>query len=92
MHGGTHIPADTRPENFRAMIDAVMKYGRLLHTVRRRSRRRLRPGIPNTLPVRTVTPWEVKRAELGEILGDETLIREPWERLERMAYNWLFGW
>jgi len=39
-----------------------------------------------------VTSWEEKKAELGEILGDESLIKEPWETLEVMAYNWFWHW
>ena len=39
-----------------------------------------------------VTPWEVKKAELGPIPGDEDLIRKPWEFLEKMAYAWVWQW
>ena len=27
-NGGGHIPEDTKPENFRALLDAVMEYGK----------------------------------------------------------------
>ena len=39
-----------------------------------------------------VTPWEVKKAELGGVMGNESLIAEPWKRLESMAYVWLWQW
>jgi hypothetical protein len=39
-----------------------------------------------------ITPWEVKRAELGGVMGDEELIRKPWEMLESMGYAWIWQW
>ncbi len=92
VHGGGNVPGDTKPENFRAMIDAIMKYGRYSDGPAPKPRQRGIPSMDGLPEPRTMTPWEVKKAELGEILGDEDLIRQPWEKLERMAYNWLFTW
>jgi hypothetical protein len=39
-----------------------------------------------------VTPWDKKKAEIGGVLGDEGLIRRPWESLESAAYIWLWQW
>jgi hypothetical protein len=39
-----------------------------------------------------VTPWEIKKSELGQIKGDEALLRTTWEQLEAMAYNWMWQW
>ena len=91
INGGCNIPYDTKPENYRAMIDAIIEYGTY------------DPDFtPAPRPVRTdgsgarglkmVTPWEKKLAELGGVAGDEELIRRPWEMLEVMGYAWLWQW
>ncbi|QGP91133.1 Uroporphyrinogen decarboxylase (URO-D) [Neomoorella glycerini] len=91
-HGGGHIPEDTKPENFRALIDAVMEYGRYSDgpPPEPKSNPNIPPGVKLPEP-RVVTPWEIKKAEWA-IPGDEELIKKNWERLERMAYNWLLSW
>jgi hypothetical protein len=48
--------------------------------------------VPCLKPQGMVTPWEAKKAELGGVTGDEDMIRQPWEQLEAMAYNWLWQW
>jgi uroporphyrinogen-III decarboxylase len=92
VSGGCNVPYTTKPENFRAMIDAVMEYGVY--------DRKIKPQ-PKTAPAgkikafnypKMVTPWETKRAELGGVQGEEDLIRKPWEMLESMAYIWLWQW
>lgn len=88
-----HIPYTTKPENYRAMFDAVLKYGWY--------DKGIKPQPLPPLPVKgqidfgkpgMLTPWEVKKAELGGVIGDEDLIKKPWERLESMAFNWLWAW
>ena len=92
ISGGCNFPYTAKPENFRAMIDAVMEYGVYDPAVK-----------PHALPTQAgdikafnypkmVTPWEVKKAELGGVMGNESLIAEPWKRLESMAYVWLWQW
>lgn len=92
-NGGGHIPQDTKPENFRALIDAVMEYGKYSDGP---------PPEPKTAPAGTgnvefpepgvVTPWEVIKAENGwTIPGDEEIIKKWWNRLERMAYSWIMS-
>ncbi|HUW65162.1 MAG TPA: uroporphyrinogen decarboxylase family protein [Spirochaetia bacterium] len=94
INGGCNIPYDTRPENYRAMIDAIMEYGRYDDNVKAVPR----PAAPGQARVpalnrqRMVTPWEDKLAELGGVLGDEGLIKRPWELFETMGYNWLWQW
>lgn len=94
VHGGANIPADTKPENFRAMIDAIMEYGRYSDGPAPKPKYgpKLAGKIEGLPKPRMVTPWEVKKAELGTIQGDEDLIRQAWEMLEKMAYNWLMSW
>lgn len=92
-NGGGHIPEDTKPENFRALIDAVMEYGKYSDGP---------PPEPKTAPAFTgdvefpepgvVTPWEVIKAENGwTIPGDEEIIKKWWNILERMAYSWIMS-
>lgn len=93
INGGCCIPYDTKPENYRAMIDAVMGYGRYRdHTDFEIQCSANPPAGWQPPKARMITPWEVKKAELGEIKGAEELIKGPWEMFERMAYNWLWGW
>ncbi|WP_213951769.1 uroporphyrinogen decarboxylase family protein [Tepidanaerobacter syntrophicus] len=90
-NGGGHIPEDTKPENFRALLDAVLEYGKYSDGP---------PPQPKSAPEPTadvkfpepgvVTPWEVIKNENNwKIPGDEELIKKNWEMLERMAYNWI---
>lgn len=91
----TPVPGMTKPENFRAFVAAVLEYGRYSDAVKPKLKpvAAASPGAPRVAPpVATVTPWEVKLRELGNITGDEALIRTPWENLERMAYHWLWLW
>lgn len=93
INGGCSIPYDTKPENYRAMIDAVLEYGRYKDSIDFKPQ--INPNPPEgwkPLPKGMVTPWQVKRDELGEIKGDENLIKAGWETLEHMAFNWLWAW
>jgi hypothetical protein len=38
------------------------------------------------------TPWKKKRKEILKILGDEKLIKESWERYEKMVFLWIWSW
>ncbi len=94
ISGGCSFPYSTKPENFRAMIDAVEQFGFYDKSIEPETWP-LRPGrvaVPGLEPQGMVTPWERKKNELGEITGDEALIQAPWEQLEVMAYNWLWQW
>ena len=94
INGGCNIPYDTKPENYRAMIDAILEFGTYDTAIRPK------PKVVDSAPAEIgglkkegmLTPWEVKLAEIGEIQGDEDLIRKPWEMLERMAYSWVWQW
>jgi uroporphyrinogen-III decarboxylase len=94
INGGCNIPYDTRPENYRAMIDAILEFGTYDTDIKPR------PKVVDSAPTEIsgltnqgmLTPWEIKSAELGEIQGDEDLIRNHWEVLEKMAYSWIWQW
>jgi hypothetical protein len=91
INGGCGIPYDTKPKNYRAMIDAVMKYGS--YTDRCDFEVQSSPVPPeNWIPPRqgVVTPWSIKRKDFAEIKGEEDFIRKSWEHLEAMAYNWFW--
>ncbi|UMZ74759.1 uroporphyrinogen decarboxylase family protein [Natranaerofaba carboxydovora] len=91
LNGGCNIPYDTKPENYKAMIEAAMEYG--FYDESLKPEPITPPEGKNTLTKkRILTPWETKKEELGGITGDEELIKEPWEMLEKMGYNWLWQW
>ncbi len=90
----TPIPGTTKPENFRAFVDAVMEYGRYSDTEKPepKSWTGTAASSDQKPAVTMVTPWKIKLEELGSILGDEISIKAPWETLERIAYHWLWYW
>jgi hypothetical protein len=94
INGGCGIPYHTKPENYRAMIDTVVQYGRY-YGGPTKYEIKMSPNPPpgwRPPPRRVVTPWEVKLSELGGVAGQEKMIRDPWEDLEHRAYNWLWSW
>ncbi|APC07478.1 hypothetical protein [Neomoorella thermoacetica] len=40
----------------------------------------------------TCVPWKVKREELGEIPGNEEIVKKEWEKLEAFAYAFIWFW
>lgn len=92
VSGGCNFPYTTKPENFRAMIEAVLEYGTYDRTFTPRPKTPPAGEITAFEFPKMVTPWEKKKAELGAIPGNEALIRRPWESLETMAYTWLWQW
>ncbi len=95
INGGCVIPHHTKPENFRAYVDATLEYGKYSDSVK--PKLKPAPPSPSSEPVPghppgVITPWEVKVKELGGVMGDEKLIKDAWEKLERMAYCWLHVW
>ncbi len=93
INGGCGIPYDTKPENFRAMLDATLEYGRYSDITKFELQINPNPPAGWHPPKRRVaTPWEVKREEIGGVTGDEEIIKQNWDTLEHMAFNWLFSW
>jgi hypothetical protein len=93
INGGCAIPYDTRPENYRAMIDAILEFATYDTSLTPAPEvTDAAPGGPSAFRPKMVTDWSTKRDELGDVPGDETLIQRPWERLEILAYAWLWQW
>lgn len=94
LSGGCNFPYTSKPENVRALVEAALEFGVYDKGIKAKPR----PADPSPPKVtafsypKMVTPWEVKKSELGEILGDEGLIRRPWEQLEAQAYTWIWQW
>lgn len=40
----------------------------------------------------TCVPWKVKVEELGEIPGNEEVVKKHWESLEGFAYGFIWFW
>jgi len=94
INGGCNIPYDTKPQNYRAMIDAVLEFGTYDSSIKPLPIV-MKPGSHKEVRLEgqgMVTPWEVKVVELGGVQGEEDLIRQPWESLEKMAYSWVWQW
>lgn len=93
-NGGGHIPRDTNTENFRSLLDAVMEYGKYSQGPVPEPQTVHPSSTVIELPEpRFITPWEVIKCENEwTIPGDEELIKDSWEKLEVMAYNWLISW
>lgn len=92
--GGCNIPHTTKPENYRAMIDAVLEFGRYDEAVKPSPKDTAGPLNVTAFDFpKKLTSWEVKKEELGgSVPGQEELIQEPWEELEARAYTWLWQW
>jgi uroporphyrinogen-III decarboxylase len=90
LSGGCNFPYETKPENFKAMCEAVEEYGWVNRGLVM-SPKTPPAGQPRPAP-RTLTPWETKKAELGGVLGDEALIKNTWNALEAQAYGFWWQW
>ncbi len=89
--GGCHVPYGAKKENVRAMVEAVLEFGQYGNPTPKPKAAPASTLDTSAFP-KVVTPWEVKKAELGTIHGDEELIRKPWMALESAAYLWLWQW
>ncbi len=93
INGGCNIPYDTKPENYRAMIDAILEFATydssMTPTPKHNDNQQTKTS---RLKPKTVTTWAERYAELGGVKGDEELISRPWEELESMAYSWIWQW
>ncbi|MDR3553911.1 MAG: uroporphyrinogen decarboxylase family protein [Syntrophobacteraceae bacterium] len=93
ISAGCSFPYDAKPENFRAMVDAVMEYGWHDKTIKAKPKAAPPASKSETLkPRNLLTPWEVKKGELGKIMGDEDLIRKHWDQLESLAHTFVWQW
>ena len=94
INGGCNIPYDTKPENYRAMIDAILEFGSYDSSIRPKPKTAApTPDVIDGLEKPgMLTTWETKKSEIGEIQGDEEMIRNPWVALEKQAYSWIWQW
>ncbi|UMZ74766.1 uroporphyrinogen decarboxylase family protein [Natranaerofaba carboxydovora] len=100
--GGCAFPYDTKPENFKAYIDTMKAYA----TIDENKKLEVKSPAPPSKDIKSIladygytnldktviTPWEVKKEEIGDILGDEEPIKNAWEKYETIAYHWLWSW
>ena len=90
INGGCNIPYDTKHDNYRAMIDAILEFGTYDSGLNPSPKKK--DPKPTKLKPRMMTSWEKREVEIGGIQGDEELIRRPWEQLEAIAYTWIWHW
>nr|WP_320131304.1 uroporphyrinogen decarboxylase family protein [uncultured Holophaga sp.] len=94
LSGSCYIPSNTRPENYKAMVDAALKYGWYDRSFKPEP---LEPlpilqGAPDMGDKGRLTPWSARRAEFPNLTGNEELIQKPWESFEDMAFLWMWNW
>ncbi len=89
---GCGFPYEAKTENMRALAEAAMEFGVYDKNIKAQPKAAPAGQVDAAAFPRMVTPWAVKKAELGGVQGDESLIRRPWESLESMAYIWLWQW
>jgi uroporphyrinogen-III decarboxylase len=103
MDAGAIMQNDTSIENLRAMTEATRRYGVYSGTpsaapvapaapveplpetgfgMRGRSQPRIKPGV--------CVPWEEKRREIPEILGDEALAQRVWDQIEGLGNTFIW--
>lgn len=92
INGGCGIPYNTKPDNFRAFIDATLEYGKYSDSIKPKLKKIPIPSTAKLSPPRGVTTWEVRSEELGGVMGDEMLIKKGWDMLEQRAFGWLHFW
>ena len=88
--GGT-VPYNVKPENMRAVCDAVMKYGWYDQNLKHEpidppeKRRDWKPL--------TYTGWDQRLKELGgSVTGDGSRIGKYWDQFESQAMSWVWSW
>ncbi len=86
---------DTRPECLRVLTEFAREHGVYSQGHARPSPSPTSDGagiaVPEGMPKPGVcVPWEVKRAEIGTISGDEAIIRRIWEQIDALGnmYIW----
>ena len=90
-HSGGLVPQDTKPENFKAMLDATMEYGRYSDSPAPAPKPFAVPSRPTGEPS-VVTPWDkIKETNGWTVPGDEQLIKQWWNTLEAMAHSWIMS-
>lgn len=95
MTCSTTLPSTAKAENITAWLDTVKEYGRLEGGASRSSSKVSQasgqPAI-TSVPIGrdVITTWESVRPEFGEIKGDESIIKENWEELERLPLILLY--
>ncbi|MDO8691646.1 MAG: uroporphyrinogen decarboxylase family protein [Dehalococcoidia bacterium] len=91
----TTLPSTTRPENLTAWLDTVKEYGRIGGGPSASSGRESEPAPADpkaSTPAGqdVIRSWDAVKAEFGEIKGDESIIKESWENLERLSLTFLY--
>lgn len=91
----TVVPSTARPENLHAWLNTTQEYGRLgggpsVPARNGPTEARGAAGRAAPIPEGIVTSWEAVRPEFGQIQGDENIIKENWENLEKLSLTFLY--
>ena len=90
VNGACNIPYDTKPENYRAVCEAVEEFGKFDPSLKPAPRQ----GVAGPRPApKMTTTWAQQKALINApVPGDEALIKAPWDRFEIMAYIFWWQW
>lgn len=102
MDASALILDDARVENVEAMIDFTLDYGTYsqagtavapnLEDIKRavRSQPKVTPFKQQERRVGVCVPWDEKKRDLPEILGDERTAQNAWEKVDSLGYTFLW--
>ena len=97
MTCSTTLPSNARPENMDAWLNAVQEYGhiggRIAGTKDVPQVRKAAAGVAAStgeLARKGITPWEAVKPHFGKIIGDEGIIRNKWEEMERLITPFIY--
>jgi hypothetical protein len=94
MNSTTSLPTTARPENIRAWLDAVKEYGRIGSNISVLEEKEKSCEIDHRSEVLhkkdIMTSWKTIKPEFPKIEGDETIIKESWEQLEKLVIPFIF--
>lgn len=96
MTCSTTLPSNARPENLDAWLDTMRKLGHIGAGATKE--RTDAPAMGHSrasqalgeIAQRGIMEWGAVKADFGEILGDEGIIRDKWEEMERLITPFIY--
>lgn len=95
MTCSTVLPTSARPENITAWLDTMREHGALKDSARRAASKEVRTGADPSrgegrISPEVITRWDSVRQQFGPIQGEEAILKQRWEELERHSLTFLY--
>jgi len=95
MTCSTVLPTSARPENITAWLDTMREHGALKDSARRAASKEVRTGAgpargEGRISPDVITRWDSVRQQFGPIQGEEAILKQRWEELERHSLTFLY--